>query len=215
MKIKYFVKKQIFQEELLEQLQCVRDFKGIVPIRKMEKQGNHLLIYMDYIEHVPFENCSEKEVIQIGIQLCDILHQFHSHNPRMIYRDMKPKNLLQDKKGNIFLIDFDTIWVANRNRDLDRKPIGTKGYAPFEQYIEGMQLEPSTDIYAIGITLMELLTNERPYNDIEQWIAKWSDTISEELLHIIKKCTAWHMQSRYQTCIELKNTLKNTLQRKY
>ena len=72
-----------------------------------------------------------------------------------------------------------------------------------------MELEATTDIYALGITLMELLTNERPWSQqsVRMWIKKWSEHVSYEVLCVIKGCTEESMQKRYQSCMEVKKAL--------
>lgn len=201
--------------KLISSLHC----REMIWIRKIKKKKMKMLLYMNAIEGQSLADClknkgrfSENEVIKIGIQLCNILQKFHTHKPRIIYRDMKPSNILINTKERIFLIDFETIWIQGRNGIFDKQAVGTKGYAPFEQYIEGMEFSATTDIYALGITLMELLTNERPWeqNSVREWIERWHGCISDRLLLIIKGCTEELMHNRYQSCTEVRKKLQET-----
>ena len=101
------------------------------------------------------------QVIAIGRALCDVLGYLHVQDPPIIFRDVKPANLLLKKDGSIALIDFG---IARRYRPEQRKdtgPLGSPGYAAPEQYGRG-QSSPRTDIYGLGMTLQTLLTGTEP-----------------------------------------------------
>jgi serine/threonine protein kinase len=100
-------------------------------------------------------------VLQIGLLLCDVLGYLHSQQPSVIFRDVKPANIMQTKGGHLYLIDFGIArhYVPGRKRDTG--PLGTPGYAAPEQYGRA-QTTIQTDIYGLGATLHTLLTGKEP-----------------------------------------------------
>jgi serine/threonine protein kinase len=116
----------------------------------------------DYIQTLPGHRLPIKEVIKIGMQVCDVLHYLHSQRPPIIFRDVKPANLMRTPKGEIYLIDFGIARRYMPERTKDTGPLGSPGYAAPEQY--GLsQTTALTDIYGLGATLQTLLTGKEPY----------------------------------------------------
>lgn len=100
----------------------------------------------------------QEEVLAWAVQACDVLGYLHSRKPPIIYRDVKPSNLMIREDGTLMLVDF-----GIARHFWPRKPgtmIGTHGYAPPEQY-KG-RTEPRSDLYALGATLHHLLTGDDP-----------------------------------------------------
>ena len=113
------------------------------------------IIVMDYIEgkslqHVINNGGAQPQelVIQWGIQLCDVLGYLHSRTPAIIYRDMKPANVMLKPNGDVMLIDFGTAReFKNRSMVEDTTCLGTRGYAAPEQFGGRGQTDARTDIY--------------------------------------------------------------------
>ena len=125
------------------------------------------------------------------LQLCDGLIMLHRKG--IIHRDIKPSNIiLQDVGGHDFvrLIDYDAARIVKEEQKEDTRLLGTKGYAPPEQYGYG-QTDQRSDIYSLGITFLEMLGEN--YNG---WLRS-----------ILQKCTEVDARSRYQTVTELKSDL--------
>lgn len=130
----------------------------------------HWYLVMDYIEGQTLEAYMQtmpgkalpiREVIGIGIQVCEVLQYLHLQNPPIIFRDVKPANIMRTPRGRISLIDFGIArrFVAGQARDTG--PLGSPGYAAPEQYGTNQTTE-QTDIYALGATLQTLLTGKDP-----------------------------------------------------
>lgn len=132
----------------------------------------------------------EKLLIHIVLQLCDGLRLLHKHH--IIHRDIKPSNLILTNDDLIKLIDFDASRIEKDNRQSDTRYLGTKGYAPPEQYGFG-QTDARSDIYALGITMKKLL----------------GGNYRGSLLRIIEKCTVLNPQERFQNIEELREKIKN------
>lgn len=133
---------------------------------RFDQRNRHYLV-MEYIEGRNLEEeiaatgggpLSEGLVIDIGRQLCDVLGYLHGLTPPIIYRDMKPSNVMLTPRGRVVLVDFGIarLFRAARKGTM----IGTLGFAPPEQY-QGA-VDPRSDIYSLGATLHYVLTSRDP-----------------------------------------------------
>ena len=177
------------------------------------------IIVMDYIEgqsldRIIDENGAQPEgmVVEWAKQLCDVFGYLHTRTPPIIYRDMKPANVMLKPDGNITVIDFGT--AKNYEIDLgETTGIGTIGYAAPEQYIgSGLgRTDGRTDIYCLGMTLYHLLTNNDPCKNLisNRSIRAINPGFSYGLDQIIQKCTAYDPKERYQSCAELMYDLEH------
>ncbi len=134
-----------------------------------EENGQFYLV-MDYIEgetladrlHRSPQGLPPEEVVGWGVQLCNVLEYLHSQNPPVIFRDMKPANVMVTPRGEVKLIDFGVARLFDPGKRTDTLKMGTAGYAPPEQYAGQGQTTPRSDLYALGVTLHELLTGDDP-----------------------------------------------------
>jgi outer membrane protein assembly factor BamB len=101
------------------------------------------------------------EIIAIGMQLCAVLAYLHKQQPPIIFRDLKPANIIRTTQGHLFLIDFGIARQFKPGKVKDTLPLGSPGYAPPEQYGKA-QTTPSADIYSFGVLLHQLLSGEDP-----------------------------------------------------
>ena len=130
---------------------------------------NTFLIVMDYIEGNPLSKVLEEygaqpqeNVIEWAKQLCDVLGYLHTRQPAIIYRDMKPGNVMLKPDGNVTLIDFGTAREFKEKNLADTTCLGTVGYAAPEQFGGMGQTDGRTDIYCLGATLYHLVTGMNP-----------------------------------------------------
>ncbi len=171
--------------------------------------GVTIYIVMDYIEGESLDKIlneygaqPEELVVGWAKQLCDALGYLHSQKPPIIYRDMKPANVMLKPEGNIKIIDFGIAREYKEQNLADTTVLGTKGYAPPEQY--SGQTDPRSDIFALGMTMHHLLTgvgprNGEPYAPVRQW----NPELSEGIEIIIDKCVQPAAENRYQNCADL------------
>jgi hypothetical protein len=103
----------------------------------------------------------EVEVLGWARQLCSVLTYLHSQRPPIIFRDLKPSNIMLTRTGQIKLIDFGIARVFAPGRTRDTQVLGTPGFAPPEQYGKS-QTDPRSDLYALGCTLYQLLSGYDP-----------------------------------------------------
>lgn len=183
----------------------------------IENEETFLLV-MDYIEGRQLESIvqeygpqKEETVVNWGKQLCDVLSYLHSQNPPIIYRDMKPANVMVQKDGKVVLIDFGTAREFKESQAEDTLCLGTCGYAAPEQYKGQGQSDIRTDIYCLGVTLYYLLTGHNPIcKPYEIYpIRYWNTNLSSGLEMIILKCTRKNPSKRYQSCEELQQELSH------
>ncbi len=104
----------------------------------------------------------QETVVEWAIQLCDVLEYLHGQTPPVIFRDMKPSNVMVTFDGTVKLIDFGVARLFDPGKRTDTLKMGTAGYAPPEQYAGQGQTTARSDIYALGATLHELLTGDDP-----------------------------------------------------
>lgn len=170
------------------------------------------LIVMDYIEGNSLNKAletsgaqSQEDVIEWSKQLCDVLGYLHSRKPPIIYRDMKPANVMLKPDGNISLIDFGTAREFKSSSVEDTTCLGTQGYAAPEQYGGHGQTDARTDIYCLGATMYHLVTGHNPSTPPYEMypIRQWNPMLSSGLEEIIIKCTQRNPNDRYQSCAEL------------
>ena len=171
--------------------------------------GITIYIVMDYIEGESLDKIlneygaqPEELVVNWAKQLCDALSYLHSQKPPIIYRDMKPANVMLKPEGNIKIIDFGIAREYKEQNLADTTVLGTKGYAPPEQY--SGQTDPRSDIFALGMTMHHLLTgvdprNGEPYAPVRQW----NPELSEGIEIIIDRCVEPAAENRYQSCADL------------
>lgn len=169
-------------------------------------QGNSLNKALDEYGAQPQEN-----VIEWAKQLCDVLGYLHSRQPAIIYRDMKPANIMLKPDGNVTLIDFGTAREFKEKNLADTTCLGTVGYAAPEQFGGMGQTDARTDIYCLGATLYHLVTGmnpcEPPY-EIRP-IRQINPALSSGLERIIEKCTQRNPDDRFQSAAELMYALEH------
>lgn len=181
------------------------------------KDENTYYIIMDYIEGITMDRVLRNEgaqpqelVIGWGRQLADALDYLHSLDPPVIYRDMKPSNIMRKPDGSIKLIDFGTAKECVEEDSNDTTALGTRGYAAPEQFGDGSgrglgRTDARTDVYCLGATLYHMVTGlspaEPPY-EIRP-VRELNPKLSGGLEAILLKCTEADPKKRYQSCKEL------------
>ncbi|WP_251548768.1 serine/threonine protein kinase [Neobacillus muris] len=171
-----------------------------------------IYVIMDYIEGEPLSKVldeygaqPQEQVIEWAKQLCDVLDYLHTNHPPIIYRDMKPANVMLKPDGNLKLIDFGIAREFKQENLADTVNLGTKGYAAPEQFGGKGQTDPRTDVYCLGVTLYHLATGKNPSEPPYEIypIRHWNPQLSGGLEKIIQKCTQLNPDDRYQSCAEL------------
>ncbi len=175
-------------------------------------------IVMEYLEGESLGNRlrrmgpqSQKEVLRWGKDLSLMLDYLHHCSPPVIYRDMKPDNIMVQSGGNLRLIDFGAVLELGEENKAANLLLGTRGYAAPEQFDWKRQADPRTDIYGLGVTMYQLLTGKDPRMALDKGfsIRKCRRSFSRKLDKIIRTCTKENPSERYQSCKELWEELCN------
>src|SRR5205823_1130067 len=103
---------------------------------------------------------AEEDVVGWALEILSILSALHQHDPPVIYRNLKPANVVLDPTGTLRLLDFGLVRYATPGKRWDTAPVGAPGYAPPEQ--TSSATDPRSDLYALGATMYHLLTNQHP-----------------------------------------------------
>lgn len=153
-------------------------------------------------------------VLDWALQICDVLAYLHNLKPQaVVFRDMKPSNIMLDPQGRIRLIDFNIAKIFQS--DDKNTTIGTEGYAPPEQY-RG-EASPAGDVYGLGATLHHILTRqdprmEPPFSFAERPVRAANPNVPAELETIIMRSVAYNGNDRYANAIDLKQALLTIVQ---
>ena len=152
---------------------------------------------------------SEEQVLTWAVELCDVLSFLHNHKPDpIIFRDMKPSNVMIDHNGDVKLVDFGIAKTFQFGQK--GTMIGTEGYSPPEQY-RG-EATPLADMYALGATLHHALSRrdprmEPPFSFEDRPLRKINPAISAELDIVVTKALQYASEDRYQSADEMKDAL--------
>lgn len=165
------------------------------------------------MRNAPAGKIDEKTVTDWGMQIADVLQYLHSRPKPIIYRDLKPANLMIDgNTGRVMLIDFGIArWVTQQEKGVTA--VGTMGYAPPELF--GGRVEPRSDIYSLGATLFHLLTGADP-QDNPLLIFDFSKnprprqiapSISTEMEMILMRAVEYKPEDRFRSAGEMRDVL--------
>lgn len=180
---------------------------NIVEVTDVFLHNDFLYVIEEYLEGdliseaAAAKSFSKRRIFSIGKQLLGALSVLHEHN--IIHRDIKPDNIMIDKRGNVKLIDFDIARVFLEEKNKDTVAKGSRNYAPPEQY-GFSQSNRQTDIYALGITLNELATGTFPDKKI----------CTGRLGRVVRRCIEFDPARRYRTAEQALKHMKRLEKRK-
>mgnify|MGYP001469495656 CR=1 FL=1 len=179
----------------------------------------HWFLVMDFIEGETLEDYVRhttktgqlqlSEVLDIGIQLCTVLEYLHTRQPPIIFRDVKPANIMRAKRGHLYVIDFGIARRHKPGQRTDTIALGSPGYAAPEQYGRA-QTTARADIYSLGVTLHQLLTGhdpaETPFHLPE--LDSFQLFLPPELIALIERMLDLDASRRPESMAEVKQTLR-------
>lgn len=149
-------------------------------------------------------------VLDYAIQLCDVLIYLHSHNPPIIFRDLKPTNVMVKSNGHVLLIDFGIARFFKEGQAQDTVFLGSPGYAPPEQHGTS-QTNPRSDLYSLGATLHCCLTGRDPFHATDRFafppVQQMNPLVPIELDQLIQRMVALDEQQRPNSAFEVRQAL--------
>jgi serine/threonine protein kinase len=154
----------------------------------------------------------ERLALSWALQICRAMHFLSVQKPPVVFRDLKPSNIMIEHDGKVKLIDFGIARFFKEDRGTDTYVYGTPGYAAPEQYGSG-QTDIRSDIYSLGATLHHCLTGRAPGanpHDLPD-PAVLNPKLSKGTVRIIKKALAPEMHKRYQTALDMKQAIQSVL----
>lgn len=214
---------ELIRESLVTEANMMKqlDHPALPRITDLLNEDGTLFVVMDYIEGEPLSRIikdqgaqSQDDVIEWGEQLCDALDYLHTRNPPIIYRDMKPSNVMLKPDGTVKIIDFGIAREYRLEKEQaeegalrldDTTMLGTKGYAAPEQFGGLGQTDARTDVYCLGATMYHLLTGQSPAEPPYTMhpIRQVNSAFSPGLEKIITKATQQNPEKRYASCAEM------------
>lgn len=203
---------------------------NIVQVNSVDRIDGHLIIDMEYVKGTNLLNYMKqkdrldaREAIEIAVQVCDALD--FAHRNHTIHRDIKPANILINKEGDVKIVDFGLAEILGSGSYAGGA--GTYAYMAPEDFEEEEKSDHRSDIWAVGVTLYEMLTGQRPFLSAK---AKdpfsWKRTVEEDepipvtginsalpakIEQVISKALAKDKYDRYQTAGEMRDDLKPIL----
>ena len=171
----------------------------------------NLYIIMDYVEGIGLDKLlsakgqfDEDQVVDWAKELCDVFDYLHHQNPPIVYRDLKPGNLIVDKNNHLKMIDFG-IAMEYKGAVQEDEIYATRGYAAPEQYEWDSDKDGRIDIYAIGATLYALCSGKNPgrLQTPLPPVYYWNKGLSDGLDTIIRICMEQDPKDRFQTAEQL------------
>lgn len=164
-------------------------------VERLSQDGREYLV-MERVEGPTLESIlaargeplEEPQVSRWGVQICQALEYLHGRTPSILYRDLKPSNVMVPQTGPIKLVDFGIARPLNPARPGDTVAYGTPGYAPPEQYQGRACLQ--SDIYALGVVLFQMLTFQEPrqFGFVFPPIRRLNPEVSREMEELLARC---------------------------
>lgn len=180
--------------------------------------GGRSFLVMDYIEGKTLLRLLQEagrplpvaQVLAYALQLCAVLTYLHSQHPPVIFRDLKPTNVMITPEGHVYLIDFGIARFFKEGQTQDTIVLGSPGYAPPEQHGSG-QTTPRSDLYALGATLHCCLTNRDPYHAADRFtfapVRQVNPQVPAALDQLIMRLLALDEQQRPASAQEVQQEL--------
>jgi len=199
---------------------------NIITIYEVGREDNQTFIVMQCVDGESLKEAissgrkfSALEVVDLMMCLCDALE--FAHQNKIIHRDIKPGNILLDKQGRPYLVDFGVARMEMSTMTQSGTIVGTPSYMAPEQ-IQGIRVDARADIFSLGVIIYEMLTGKRPFegdhittivykimNEEPTNIREMKRDLPEGFEQIIKKTLEKDANKRYQSCKALATDLKN------
>ncbi|HEY0754826.1 MAG TPA: protein kinase [Ktedonobacteraceae bacterium] len=180
---------------------------------------DHWYLVMEFIVGETLEELLERadggclplqQALRIGEQICDVLSYLHNQQPAVIFRDVKPANIMLTPEGKLYLIDFGVARFFKPDKARDTIAFGSPGYAAPEQYGRA-QTTPRADIYSLGVLLHQMLTGSDPSLDPFHFqpLRASDSSLPVALEKLLVHMLAEDREQRPASCEEVEKRLKS------
>ena len=180
--------------------------------RFREGTGVHMRLYLaqefvegeDMAQVLARRRMSEDEVVSLAREVLDVLRYLHGLSPRIVHRDVKPANMVRRSDGKLVLVDFDAAREIAPDGTHRATLVGTFGYMPPEQL--GGTVDATSDLYALGATMLHLLTRRPPHELMDVARELPEDrlaNVSRGLRRILRKMLSPKRDARFQSASEV------------
>ena len=208
--------------DILAEANILKDLNhsGIRRVVDVFYENNNLYMVQDYVEGQTLKEyvrvngkMQTERVCQVISQLCDIVGYLHSQDPVIIYRDIKPSNIIITTSGKVILIDFGISKIYKNDTEKDIVCAGSNGYAAPEQYGLG-KCCTQTDIYGIGMLVYFMVKGRDPHTGIEPLLDEnYEINVDDNFKELIQKCIQIGILDRYTSVEVLKKEVLEVLNR--
>jgi len=209
------------EKALMEQL----SHPGIVRVRDFFEENGYFYLITDFIEGKSLEKSispiegvflQEKVVSQWAFQLYDIFEYLHSQSPPLIYRDLKPHNVVRDAMGRLYLVDFGIARLFKSGKNSDTEPMGSFVTASPEHY-GGGQTDERSDIFTLGATIHFLLANGKgrgidPFDFAP--LRSVNPRVSEQMERLVQKALELDREKRFSSVREMRDTHRGMMEQR-
>lgn len=211
------IKKMAKIEESRKEMQVLRGLKhmGLPAIYDYFEDDQKGCLVMEFIEGITMKQYLEKKgkpELDIAIdwmrQLAELLEYLHGQHPAILYRDLKPSNIMITPEGIMKLIDLGGVLQYGDAGQKEQVCVGTPAYSAPEQW-KGIHIEKTCDIFSFGAIFHELLTGVSPQRPPYERkpLRQYDKSIPEGLEKLIQKCTRENPKERYSSMSEVKKAL--------
>jgi serine/threonine-protein kinase len=209
---------QAFRQEA--QMLAQLDHPGLTRVTDFFPEGGNWYLVMDYVEgetlearlmRAPQGRLPIDRALPIARQLCDVLTYLHNRQPSVIFRDLKPGNIMLTPNDEVKLIDFGIARFFKPGKTQDTVLLGTPGYAAPEQYGGRGQSDPRTDVYSLGALLHHMITGHDPTTASSPFplpeARSVMPSIPPSITDVIGRATQMRPALRYATIQEMQQAL--------
>jgi len=193
---------------------------GLTPVTDFFPEGGNWYLVMDFVEGETLEKRLQdapggrlplSEALNVTRQLCDVLEYLHSQHPPVIFRDLKPGNVMLTPQGEVKLIDFGIARFFKAGQTRDTINLGTPGYASPELFGGLGQSDPRSDVYSLGALLLQMVSGYDPVAAVTPFPLPAPGSLMPGLPpyveETISRATQLQPTSRHQSVVELRQAL--------
>ncbi|MBA3943672.1 MAG: serine/threonine-protein kinase [Herpetosiphonaceae bacterium] len=193
---------------------------GLTAVWDYFNEGEDWYLVMEYVPGITLRDLlvqqggrlAQQKVSSYAGQLCDVLNYLHTRTPPVVFRDLKPSNIMVMPDDTLKLIDFGIARLFSPGKHADTAQFGTPGYAPPEQY--GGQTEPRSDVYSLGVVVHQMLTGYAPAGSafLVPAASAIDATIAPAVEDVLGKATAPELADRFPSVADFCVALRLALQ---